>query len=91
MQVVRPKLERRRQALLYLGLDCRKVVRRRVPDGIELTLWAHCGGGLRGASRGHRNRAIYECSYRGSVAEIGEKHLPSAIKVSREASQGGAG
>jgi len=26
-----------------------------------------------------------------SVAEIGEKHLPCAIKVSREASQGGAG
>jgi hypothetical protein len=26
MQVVRPKLERRRQALIHLGLDCRKVV-----------------------------------------------------------------
>jgi len=33
-----PKLERRRQALLYLGPDCRKVVRRRYPDGLGLTL-----------------------------------------------------
>jgi len=57
-QVVRPKLERRRQALIYPGLDCRKVVRRGVPDGTGLTLWAHCGGCLRGASRGRGNRAI---------------------------------
>lgn len=32
----RPKLEERRQTLLYLGSDCRKVVRRRVPGTIEV-------------------------------------------------------
>jgi hypothetical protein len=89
--VARPKLERRRQALIYPGLDCRKVVRRRAPNGMGLTLWAHFGGGLRGASRRRGNRTLYECSYRVSVAEVGEKHLSGAVKVSREASQGGAG
>jgi hypothetical protein len=34
--VKRPKLEERRQALLYLGSDCRKVVRRRALDTIEV-------------------------------------------------------
>jgi hypothetical protein len=33
----------------------------------------------------------FGCSYRLSVAEIGATHLPSAAKVSREASRGGAG
>ena len=32
----RPKLEERRQTLLYLGSDCRKVVRRRALDIIEV-------------------------------------------------------
>lgn len=32
----RPKLEERRQTLLYLGSDCRKVVRRRALDTIEV-------------------------------------------------------
>jgi hypothetical protein len=35
-QVSRPKLEERRQTLLYLGSDCRKVVRRRALDTIEV-------------------------------------------------------
>jgi len=34
--VSRPKLEERRQTLLYLGSDCRKVVRRRALDTIEV-------------------------------------------------------
>jgi len=89
--VARPKLERRRQALLYLGPDCRKVVRRRYPDGLGLTLQAHRGGGRRGASCGLGSRAIFGCSYRMSVADVGEKHLPGAVEVSREASQEGAG
>jgi hypothetical protein len=87
----RPKLERRRQALLHLGPDCRKVVRRRYPDGLGLTLRAHRGGGRRGESCGLGSRASFGCSYRMSVAEVGEKHLPGAVEVSREASQEGAG
>jgi len=35
-QVSRLKLEERRQTLLYLGSDCRKVVRRRALDTIEV-------------------------------------------------------
>jgi hypothetical protein len=35
-KVKRPKLEERRQTLLYLGSDCRKVVRRRALDTIEV-------------------------------------------------------
>ena len=61
------------------------------PDGSGRKHRAHRGGGLQGESRGLRSRAIYGCAYRMSVAEIGKKHLPGAIKVSREASQGGAG
>jgi hypothetical protein len=34
--VSRPKLEERRQTLLYLGSDCRKVVRRRALDTVEV-------------------------------------------------------
>jgi len=34
--VSRPKLEERRQTLLYLRSDCRKVVRRRALDTIEV-------------------------------------------------------
>jgi len=89
--VARPKLETRRQALLYLGPDCRKVVRRRYPNGLGLTPWAHRGGGRRSASCGLGSRAIFGCSCRMSVAEVGAKHLPGAVKVSREAIQEGAG
>jgi len=32
----RPKLEERRQTLLYLGSDCREVVRRRALNNIEV-------------------------------------------------------
>lgn len=56
-----------------------------------LTLRAHRGGGRRGASCGLGSRAIFGCSFRTSVAEVGETHLPSVIKVSREAIQEGAG
>jgi len=87
----RPKLVRRRQTLIHLGSDCRKVVRRRYPDGIGANAPAHLGGGLRGASCGLGSRAIFGCSYRTSVAEIGAKHLPGEFEVSREASQEGAG
>jgi len=39
--VFRPKLEARRQARIYLGLDCRKVVWRRVPDGLGANALVH--------------------------------------------------
>jgi hypothetical protein len=52
MKTVRPKLERRRQTLIHPGLDCRKVVRRRAPNGTGLTLWAHGGGGFAAQAAG---------------------------------------
>ena len=85
------KLERRRQARFHLGSGRRKAVWRSSPDGLGVILRAHRGGGHQGASRGLRNRAIFGCSYRMSVAEVGERHLPGAVKVSREAIRGGAG
>jgi hypothetical protein len=33
----------------------------------------------------------FGCSYRRSVAEVGESHLSGVVEVSREASQEGAG
>jgi hypothetical protein len=90
-QAGRPKLVQRRQTLIHLGSDCRKAVRRRNPDGIGAHAPAHRGGGLRGASCGLGSRAIFGCSFRTSVAEVGATHLPGESKVSREASQGGAG
>jgi hypothetical protein len=47
--------------------------------------------GHHGASCGLGSRAKFGCSYRTSVAEIGETHLPSAAKVSREVIRGGEG
>jgi hypothetical protein len=86
-----PKLETRRQAQLYLGSDCRKAVRRRLPDGIGVNASAHLGDGHHGASRGPGSRSKYGCSCRMSVAEVGETHLSGVIKGSREASRERAG
>jgi hypothetical protein len=50
--------------------------------------------GLRGrhdASRALGNRAVYGCSYRESIAEVGKKHLSRASEGSRKANRGGAG
>lgn len=57
--MTRPKLEGRRQTLLHLGLDRRKAVRRRAPNGIGLTLGAHNGGGHRSASCGPGNSSEF--------------------------------
>jgi len=59
---------------------------------MKLTLYAHRGGGHRGS----KLRARESCDSRVleslmSVAEVGEKHLPGVVEVSREASQEGAG
>jgi len=87
-----PKLETRRQAQLHLGSDCRKVVRRRPPDGIGVNASAHRGDGHRGLQAvGPGSRANVGCSCRMSVAEIGATHLPGGIEGSREASQESAG
>jgi hypothetical protein len=58
--------------------DCRKVVRRRCLKYRALVPWhgrRSWGEGQRGASRALGNRAIYECSCRKAVADVGEKHL----------------
>jgi hypothetical protein len=90
--VFRPKLEPRRQARIYLGLDCRKVVWRRFRMASGLTLWFTSRRRSRQRElHGSGVERIFGCSCRVSVAEIGEKHLPRVIKVSRKASQGGAG
>jgi hypothetical protein len=70
-----PKLETRRQAQLHLGSDCRKVVRRRPPDGIGVNASAHRGDGHRGCKpRGlgveRMSGARVECRLQRSVRSI---------------------
>jgi hypothetical protein len=90
--VFRPKLEPRRQARIYLGLDCRKVVWRRFRMASGLTLWfTSRRRSLQRELHGSGVERIFGCSCRVLVAEIGEKHLPRVIEVSRKVSQGGAG
>lgn len=85
----RPKLEARRQARAQPGSDCRKAVRRRTeePDSSARGRGeASCD--QRSASYVPGSRAVHGCSCRGSVAEVGERHLLRAIEGSREANRG---
>jgi hypothetical protein len=57
-----------------------------------LMLRSHRGGGHGSEScSGSGVDRIFGCSYQGLVAQVGEKHLPRAVEVSRKVSQGDAG
>jgi hypothetical protein len=81
----RLKLVTRRQARGRPGSDCRKMVRRHAGRTLVGIRGLGSGSGKRERLRGQRdasralgNRAVYECSYRESIAEVGEKHLVRA-------------
>jgi len=92
------KLVPRRQVRGQPGSDCRKMVRRHAGRTLVTIRGLGLGSGERERLRGRRdasralgNRAIFGCSYRESIAEVGEKHLFRSSKGSREANRGGAG
>lgn len=81
----RLKLVPRRQARGRPGSDCRKMVRRHAGRTLVGIRGLGSGSGKREGLRGQRdasralgNRAVYGCSYRESIAEVGEKHLVRA-------------
>jgi hypothetical protein len=82
----RPKLEARRQARAQPGQDRRKAVRRRKEEPNPRVGEASCGQCSASCAPG--SRAVHGCSCRGSVAEVGERHLLRAIEGSREANRG---
>jgi hypothetical protein len=88
----RSKLDTRRQARIQPGQDCREVVRRRTgePDlGRGSTLRSAHRSPSREVRGAPGSRAIHGCSYRESIAEVGEKHLLRAAEASREANPDG--
>jgi len=85
----RSKLGTRRQARAHPGPGRRKAGWRcplQPASGFSSGRWGESG--RRGESCERGSRAVHECSYLLSVAEVGEKHLSLVTKGSRKATRG---